>query len=279
MSWSQDLQITELPVLPELPPDMRKQLDWALSRTAYQQPNWDPDHALAMRRVLESVPPICLPPEIDSLSEQLAAVAEGKAFLLQGGDCAETFFDNTEPHIYNNVRTLLQIAVILIYGASVPVVKIGRIAGQYAKPRSSQIDSLGLPSYRGDMINGFGPTSQERVHDPNRLIRAYANASATMNLIRALTNSGVADLHHVHEWNQEFVRNSPASNRYEQIAEEIDRSLAFMDACGVSDPNLKSSRIFSSHEMLVLDYERALLRLGSKIFTKSSMSQMQIIIR
>ncbi len=148
-----------------------------------------------MRTVLESVPPVTVPSEIEKLKGQLADVARGKAFLLQGGDCAETFVDNTEPHIRANIRTLLQMAVVLTYGASMPVVKVARIAGQYAKPRSADIDALGLKSYRGDMINGFAPDAAVREHDPSRLVRAYANASAAMNLVRALTSSGLASLH------------------------------------------------------------------------------------
>ena len=188
-----------------------------------------------MRTVLESAPPICLPNEVEELKAQLAEVALGEAFLLQGGDCAETFADNTEPHIKGNIRTLLQMAVVLTYGASLPVVKVARIAGQYAKPRSSDIDALGLPSYRGDMVNGFPPDEAVREHDPSRLVRAYANASAAMNLVRALTGAGQADLHRVHDWNREFVRTSPAGARYEALASEIDRGLTFMDACGVRD--------------------------------------------
>ena len=166
--------------------------------------------------------------------------------MLQGGDCAETFVDNTEPHIRANIRTLLQMAVVLTYGASMPVVKVARIAGQYAKPRSSDIDALGLRSYRGDMINGFAPDAAAREHDPSRLVRAYANASAAMNLVRALTSSGLASLHLVHDWNREFVRTSPAGARYEALASEIDRGLTFMSACGVDDRNLQTAEIYAS---------------------------------
>ena len=147
-----------------------------------------------MRTVLESVPPVTVPSEIVRLQDMLAQVARGEAFLLQGGDCAETFVDNTEPHIRGNIRTLLQMAVVLTYGASVPVVKVARIAGQYAKPRSADLDALGLRSYRGDMVNGFAPDAAAREHDPSRLVRAYANAGAAMNLVRALdlVGAGVA---------------------------------------------------------------------------------------
>ncbi len=211
--------------------------------------------------MLESVPPVTVPAEIDRLRERLAMVARGEAFLLQGGDCAETFESNTEPHIRANLRTLLQMAVVLTYGASLPVVKLGRIAGQYAKPRSNSTDALGLPVYRGDIVNSLAPDPQLRIPDPGRMIRAYANAGAAMNLVRALTGAGMADLTRVHDWNKDFVRTSPAGERYEALASEIDRGLRFMSACGVSDSSLHSTEIFAGHEALLLDYERALLRL------------------
>src|ERR1700755_1582788 len=153
MNWTVDIPLDQLPSLPPWPAHRRTRLDAALAKPAAQQPAWPDDEAAAMRTVLESVPPVTVPSEIVRLQDQLAQVAKGEAFLLQGGDCAETFVDNTEPHIRGNVRTLLQIAVVLTYGASLPVVKVARIAGQYAKPRSSPIDALGLPSYRGDIVN------------------------------------------------------------------------------------------------------------------------------
>ncbi|TRW79163.1 3-deoxy-7-phosphoheptulonate synthase class II [Mycolicibacterium sp. 018/SC-01/001] len=264
MNWTVDVPIDQLPALPPLPEDLRARLDAALAREALQQPSWDAGQAAAMRTVLESVPPVTVPSEVEKLKAQLAEVAMGKAFLLQGGDCAETFVDNTEPHIRANIRTLLQMAVVLTYGASMPVVKVARIAGQYAKPRSSDTDALGLKSYRGDMVNGFAPDAAVRQHDPSRLVRAYANASAAMNLVRALTSSGMASLHHVHEWNREFVRTSPAGARYEALAGEIDRGLRFMSACRVDDRNLDTAEIYASHEALVLDYERAMLRMDTE---------------
>ena len=262
VNWTVDVPIDELPELPPLPGDLAERFAQVLDKPALQQPSWPEDKARAMRTVLESVPPICLPNEVERLKAQLAEVALGRAFLLQGGDCAETFADNTEPHIKGNIRTLLQMAVVLTYGASMPVVKVARIAGQYAKPRSSDTDALGLPSYRGDMVNGFVAEQAVREHDPSRLVRAYANASAAMNMVRALTGAGHADLHRVHDWNREFVRTSPAGARYEALASEIDRGLRFMDACGVRDSNLESADIYASHEALVLDYERAMLRLA-----------------
>ncbi|EIF00043.1 class II 3-deoxy-7-phosphoheptulonate synthase [Saccharomonospora glauca] len=262
VNWTVDVPIDALPSLPPLPVELRKRLDDALSLPAAQQPEWpDPEVVSRVRTVLESVPPITVPAEVDRLRERLAMVARGEAFLLQGGDCAETFESNTEPHIRANLRTLLQMAVVLTYGASLPVVKVGRIAGQYAKPRSNNTDALGLPVYRGDIINSLAPDPELRVPDPGRMIRAYANAGAAMNLVRALTGAGMADLAQVHSWNKDFVRTSPAGERYEALASEIDRGLRFMAACGVSDNSLHSTEIFASHEALLLDYERAMLRL------------------
>ncbi|MBB4967709.1 class II 3-deoxy-7-phosphoheptulonate synthase [Saccharothrix violaceirubra] len=264
MNWTVDVPVDTLPELPPLPPELRTRLDDALARPAHQQPEWpNAEQVDRVRAVLESVPPITVPAEIDRLRDNLAEVARGEAFLLQGGDCAETFADNTEPHIRANVRTLLQMAVVLTYGASLPVVKIGRIAGQYAKPRSSNIDALGLPSYRGDIVNSLVATPEARVPDPSRMIRAYANAGAAMNLLRAMTQAGMADLHRLHDWNKDFVRTSPAGERYEALAAEIDRGLRFMSACGVNDTSLHTTEIFASHEALLLDYERALLRLDT----------------
>ena len=266
MNWTVDVPIDTLPELPPLPVDLRTRLDAALARPAAQQPSWsDPDAVRNVRTVLESVPPITVPTEVDQLRDQLGAVARGEAFLLQGGDCAETFADNTEPHLRGNIRTLLQMAVVLTYGSSMPVVKVGRVAGQYAKPRSAPMDALGLPCYRGDMINSLAPTHEAREHDPSRMIRAYANAAAAMNLVRALTLAGMADLHRVHDWNKDFVRQSPAGARYEALAGEIDRGLRFMSAAGVSDSSLRSTEIYASHEALVLDYERAMLRLDNTV--------------
>jgi 3-deoxy-7-phosphoheptulonate synthase len=262
VNWTIDIPAEVLPTLPPLSPGLRGRLDDALARPAAQQPEWpDPEQVLAVRAVLEAVPPVTVPGEVDRLGDQLAAVARGEAFMLQGGDCAETFVDNTEPHIRANIRTLLQMAVVLTYGASLPVVKIARIAGQYAKPRSSPTDALGLPSYRGDLINSLNRSAEARVPDASRMVRAYANSSAAMNLVRAVTGTGMGDLAKVHEWNQEFVLTSRAGERYERVAGEIDRAMRFMAACGVDSHSLHTVEIFSSHEALLLDYERAMLRL------------------
>ncbi len=264
MNWTVDAPVEVLPELPPLPIDLRGRLDHALARPAAQQPDWpDAAEVAHVRTVLESVPPVTLPAEVDRLHSRLADVAGGRAFLLQGGDCAETFVDNTEPHIRATIRTLLQMAIVLTYGASMPVVKVGRIAGQYAKPRSSPTDALGLPSYRGDIVHSIVPDPQARRADPSRMVRAYANASAAMNLVRALTATGMADLAMVHDWNKDFVRTSPAGARFEAIGNEIERALSFMNACGVEHYQMHSTEFYASHEALLLDYERALLRMDT----------------
>src|SRR3954452_20097801 len=192
MTWTVDVPVAALPTLPPLPPALATALADALKRPAAQQPPWpDLDYLGRVSALLESVPPIAVPTEVDRLQARLADVARGEAFLLQGGDCAETFTDNTEPHLRGTIRTLLQMAVVLTYGTSMPVVKLGRIAGQYAKPRSSDLDAAGLPSYRGDMINSIEPDPAARVPDPRRLLQAYAAASATLNLVRAYATGGL----------------------------------------------------------------------------------------
>ena len=227
-----------------------------------QQPNW-PDLTVLRDVVatLNEVPPIVQPHECDQLRERLAAVARGQAFLLQGGDCAETFDANTAEGIRGKVRTLLQMAVVLTYGASMPVVKVGCMAGQYAKPRSADIEaSTGLPSYRGDAVNEL---HGDRTPDPRRLVRAYANSAATLNFMRAMATDGSADLSEVHKWNTEFVRSSPLGHRYEELATNIERALAFMRACGLdisAMPATHGVELYSSHEALLLEYERALTR-------------------
>jgi 3-deoxy-7-phosphoheptulonate synthase len=272
VTWTVDVPVTARPPSAPLPGPLAAAVTDALARPALQQPQWpDPDNAARVRALLETVPPIAVPTEVDRLQALLGTVARGEAFLLQGGDCAETFADNTEAHLRGTIRTLLQMAVVLTYGTSMPVVKVGRIAGQYAKPRSAELDAAGLPSYRGDMINALDPTEAARRADPGRLVRAYANAAAAMNLARAITGAGLADLHRLHEWNMDFVRASSAGERYERVAGEIDRSLRFMSACGVDDSSLQTVELFASHELLVLDYERALLRPeGEKLYLLSA---------
>ncbi|WP_213456414.1 class II 3-deoxy-7-phosphoheptulonate synthase [Rhizomonospora bruguierae] len=234
-----------------------------------QMPPW-PEQAKVdeVCTVLNTVPSIVAPYEVMELRERLALVCEGKAFLLQGGDCAETFADNTESHLMANARTLLQMAVVLTYGASLPVVKVARVAGQFTKPRSNDTDALGLPVYRGDLINSLEATPEARVADPQRMIRAYANASSAMNMLRAYLSGGLADLHAVHDWNKGFVKTSPAGERYDAIAREIDRALAFIRACGMTeDEALRTVTLYCSHEALALEYDRALTRIaGGKAF-------------
>src|SRR5215211_5193931 len=273
MTWTVDVPVAAAgPAAPSLPAAAVAALTDALARPAAQQPAWPDDAAVRrVRALLATVPPIAVPTEVDALQGRLAEVARGEAFLLQGGDCAETFVDNTEAHLRGTIRTLLQMAVVLTYGTAMPVVKLGRIAGQYAKPRSADRDAVGLPSYRGDMINALEPTEEARRSDPGRMIRAYANAAAAMNLTRAITGAGLADLHHLHEWNMDFVRRSSAGERYERVATEIDRSLRFMSACGVDDSSLRTVEMYASHEMLVLDYERAMLRAeGERLYLLSA---------
>lgn len=262
MSWTVDIPREALPDLPPMPDGIQEQFDDVLGRDALQQPSWSRHDANQVRKILESVPPVVVAPEVLRLKRRLADVANGQAFLLQGGDCAETFESNTEPHIRANIKTLLQMAVVLTYGASTPVIKLARIAGQYAKPRSADRDANGLLNYRGDIVNGVAPTEEARRHDPARMIRAYANSAAAMNLVRALTSSGTADLYRVTEWNRQFVARSAAGARYEALAKEIERGLRFMQACEVDDTSLRSADVFCSHEALLVDYERGMLRLG-----------------
>jgi 3-deoxy-7-phosphoheptulonate synthase len=232
-----------------------------------QQPTWQDSKVYeASLAELSSLPPLVFAGEVDVLRGRLAAAAEGKAFLLQGGDCAETFEGATADKISARVRTILQMAVVLTYGASLPVIKMGRMAGQFAKPRSSNDETrngVTLPAYRGDMVNGFDFTPETRGHDASRLVRAYHTSASTLNLIRAFTQGGFADLRLVHHWNKGFTAN-PAHSRYESLAREIDRAVRFMDACGADFEALKRVEFFASHEALVLDYERALTRIDSR---------------
>src|SRR6476469_9476272 len=199
---------------------------------AAQQPRWPDSAALdaAVAR-LRRMPPIVFAGECDELKTKLGAVSRGEAFLLQGGDCAETFAGVTADNTRNKLRVLLQMAVVLTYAASVPVVKLGRLAGQYAKPRSSDLetrDGLTLPAYRGDAVNGYDFTEVSRVPDPQRLVEVYHASAATLNLVRAFVTGGYADLRQVHTWNTDFVQSSPFGQRYEAMADEIERALTFM---------------------------------------------------
>jgi 3-deoxy-7-phosphoheptulonate synthase len=235
---------------------------------AAQQPDWpDPRRLQEVTDELAGLPPLVFAGECDVLRERLAAVARGEAFVLQGGDCAETFAGATADAVRAKLQTLLQMAVVLTYGASVPIVKIGRLAGQFAKPRTRPTESRDgteFPVYRGDAINGVEFTAQARTPDPARLLRAYYCSAMTLNLCRAFATGGYADLHQVHAWNQDFVRHSPAGQRYERLAGEIDRALAFMRACGADPEELRAVELYSSHEALLLDYEQALTRRDSR---------------
>ena len=238
-------------------------------RVALQQPQWpDADaHARALEE-LSVLPPLVFAGESRELTERLASVAEGKAFLLQAGDCAESF-DTVADSIRDRLRVILQMAVVLTYFTGVPVVKIGRIAGQFAKPRSKDtetIDGVELPAFRGHIVNDVGFTPAERIADPQRLVTAYNRAASTLNLLRAFTKGGFASLSRVHQWNREFVAASPAGQRYEALADEIDRAVQFMSACGINSDTLTDLQqvdFYTSHEALLLDYEEALTRQDS----------------
>jgi 3-deoxy-7-phosphoheptulonate synthase len=241
-------------------------------RPAAHQPAWPDQAALdAVTAEIGGLPPLVFAGECDLLRERLAAVTRGEAFLLQGGDCAETFAGATANAVRAKLQTLLQMAVVLTYGASIPIVKVGRLAGQFAKPRSRPTEvrrtaagPVELPAYLGDAVNGLDFTAPARTPDPARLLRAYHCAAVTLNLCRAFTTGGFADLHQVHAWNQDFVRESPSGQRYERLAGEIERALAFMRACGADPRELRTVELFSSHEALILPYEQALTRTDSR---------------
>jgi 3-deoxy-7-phosphoheptulonate synthase len=234
---------------------------------AAQQPEWPDAGSLADAvATLASYPPLVFAGECDVLKTRMAAAARGEAFVLQGGDCAETFASATADNIRDRVKTILQMAAVLTYGASVPVVKVGRMAGQYAKPRSSVDETregVTLPAYRGDMVNDFDFTLAARTPDPQRLVRAYHASTATLNLVRAFTQGGFADLRHVHDWNRGFVANA-ANSRYERLARDIDKAMKFMQACGADFDAMRTTEFFSAHEALLLDYERPLTRVDSR---------------
>lgn len=248
-------------------PNVIAGLDNYLTLPAKQQPTWpEAAQVAAVRAELAIQPPLVFAGEVDILRSRLAEAASGKAFLLQGGDCAETFADATADRIRNRVKTLLQMAVVLTYGASMPVIKMGRMAGQFAKPRSSDTETRGdvtLPAYRGDIVNGYDFTEAARVPDPNRMLKAYHTSASTLNLIRAFTQGGFADLRSVHEWNRGFADN-PANARYQSLAQEIDRAIKFMAACGADFNELRTTEFYVSHEGLLMDYERPLTRIDSR---------------
>ena len=215
---------------------------------------------------LAAMPPLVFAGEAQSLKRQLGEVAEGRAFLLQGGDCAESFAEFSANNIRDSFKVILQMAVVLTFGASMPVVKVGRVAGQFAKPRSSPmeaVDGIELPSYRGDMINAMPFTEKDRVPDPKRLLRVYEQSAATLNLLRAFAQGGLADLTKVHSWVTEFLSGTPQADRFQELAGRIEESLNFMRACGITPETarpLAETDFYTSHESLLLNYEEALTR-------------------
>jgi 3-deoxy-7-phosphoheptulonate synthase len=248
--------------------------DWSpeswRDRPIKQQPAWpDPADLDRALKQISAYPPLVFAGEARSLQSGLAKVAAGNAFLLQAGDCAESFEDFSADNIREKLRVILQMAIVLTYSMGVPVVKVGRMAGQFAKPRSSDFERVGdddIPSFRGHIVNAEGPTAAARIPTPERLVQAYHQSASTLNLVRAFTKGGFAALDRVHAWNQEFVASSPAGQRYEQLASEIDRALRFMRATGMDtelNPTLSQVDVYTSHEALLLSYEEALTRRDS----------------
>ncbi|WP_188679276.1 class II 3-deoxy-7-phosphoheptulonate synthase [Subtercola lobariae] len=245
-------------------------LDYWRTLEAKQQPQWPDRGAVeAASAQLSVLPPLVFAGEVDTLRDRLAQAASGQAFLLQGGDCAETYAGATADQIRNRIKTVLQMAVVLTYGASMPVIKMGRMAGQFAKPRSSDTETrngVTLPAYRGDIVNGYDFTPESRAADPARLVAGYHTSASTLNLIRAFTQGGFADLREVHQWNKGFTSN-PANARYEDLAREIDRAIRFMIACGADFEALKRTEFYTAHEALLFDYERPMTRIDSRTGT------------
>ena len=238
---------------------------------AAQQPNWPggKDGAPLAKAVadLKALPPLVFAGECDDLKAKIAEAAAGRAFWLQGGDCAETFASATADSIRNRIKTILQMAAVLQYYSSLPVIKVGRMAGQFAKPRSNDLETRGdvtLPAYRGDAVNDIEFTESARTPDPQRLVRVYNTSAATLNLVRAFTRGGFADLRQVHEWNKGFIRDSQFGEKYEQMATEIGRALAFMESAGVDPEQFKAVDFYASHEALIIEYEKALTRIDSR---------------
>jgi 3-deoxy-7-phosphoheptulonate synthase len=238
---------------------------------AAQQPNWPggPTGEPLAKAVaeLKALPPLVFAGECDDLKARIADAAAGRAFWLQGGDCAETFGSATADSISNRIKTILQMAAVLQYQSSLPVIKVGRMAGQFAKPRSNDTETrngVTLPAYRGDAVNGLEFTAESRTPDPQRLVKVYNTSAATLNLVRAFTQGGFADLRRVHEWNKGFIRDSKFGAQYEQVANEIGRALSFMESAGVDPNEFKSVDFYASHEALIIEYEKALTRIDSR---------------
>ena len=237
------------------------------TRPARQMPDYPDEIALKRaEETLATMPPLVFAGEARNLKAGLAEVAAGKSFLLQGGDCAESFAEFGANKIRDTFRVLLQMAVVMTFAGSLPVLKVGRMAGQFAKPRSSDNetkDGVTLPAYRGDIINGFEFNEQSRQYDPERMVRAYNHSAATLNLLRAFAQGGYADLHRVNRWNLDFVKDSPLGERYEDMAHRIEQALDFMAACGVTGdkvPAIRETNFYTCHEALLLPYEQALSR-------------------
>ena len=235
-----------------------------------QQPTYqDQDKLKRVEAELASYPPLIFAGEARNLKEELARVGRGEAFLLQGGDCAESFSSFGADNIKNLFKLMLQMNMILMYSSGKQVIKVGRVAGQFAKPRSSdfeEIDGVKLPSYRGDIINDTEFTKEARMPNPEKLIQAYNQSSATMNLLRAFSRGGLADLNEVHRWNLDFIKDFPLGKQYEELSEKIDRAMKFMAACGIDSkntPQLHQTTVYTSHEALLLNYEEALTRRDS----------------
>jgi 3-deoxy-7-phosphoheptulonate synthase len=240
------------------------------ARPIRQVPSYpNPDRLASMEARLSRFPPLVFAGEARRLKAALALAAGGQAFVLQGGDCAESFGDFTANVIRDTFRVLLQMAVVLTFGGAMPVVKLGRMAGQFAKPRSSDTETIGgvtLPSYRGDIVNGPDFSAEARLPDPARMEFGYFQSAGTLNLLRAFASGGYADLHEVHRWNLDFVKRSPLVERYQDLAARIDETLGFMGACGltsVSAPQIRETDFYTSHEALLLPYEQALTRVDS----------------
>ncbi len=229
----------------------------------------DADAVLDVEQRLNVSPPLVFAGEARNLRRRLGKVADGEAFMLLGGDCAESFAEFSADNIRDTFRVLLQMAVVLTFGAALPVVKVGRLAGQFAKPRSAPtetIDGVELDSYRGDMVNGIEFSEQSRTPDPERLMKVYHQSAATLNLLRAFAQGGYADLHKVHQWNLGFVADSPAAARYQNLADRLSETLAFMEACGMNSqtsPQIRETEFYTAHEALLLNYEQALTRVDS----------------
>ncbi|MGB3737636.1 MAG: 3-deoxy-7-phosphoheptulonate synthase class II [Ilumatobacter sp.] len=239
-------------------------------RVAGQQPNWpDPGALEGSLKTISQMPPLIFAEEARSLQAHLGQVAAGNAFLLQAGDCAESFEEFSADNIREKLRVILQMAIILTYSVGTPTVKVGRMAGQFAKPRSSDMEQVGdieIPSFRGHIVNDPTSTEAARMPNPERLVQAYNQSASTLNLLRAFTKGGFADLSRVHSWTQEFVAASPAGQRYEKLASEIERALSFMRACGIEteqNSSLSEVDVYTSHEALILGYEEALTRKDS----------------